>query len=155
MFCQFNYSHKYCWKSIVKSIFFSFIAWCGLVESGLESSLNPRLNSKGKGLSRVWTQAYNWPIRESVLDPYPCLPWTHKYLQSLIVVLERVERQENGSKSSPWAGKRPNSSLPISWPVQWGERSGYLWIYYWEDIFRHWPWSLDRRGFSLFYELSK
>ena len=73
MFCQFNYLLNYCWKSIVKSIIFSIIAWCGLVEPGFESSLNPSLDSKGEGLSRVWTQAYNWPIRGSVSDPCPCL----------------------------------------------------------------------------------
>ena len=69
MFCQFNYLLKYCWKSII----FSIIALCGLVEPGFESSLNPSRNSEGEGLSRVWTQAYNWPIRGSVLDPCPCL----------------------------------------------------------------------------------
>ena len=73
MFCQFNYILNYCWKSIVKSIIFSIIAWCGFVEPGFESSLNPSLDSEGKGLSRVWTQAYNWPIRGSVSDPCPCL----------------------------------------------------------------------------------
>ena len=73
MFCQFNYLLNYCWKSIVKSIIFSIIAWCGLIEPGFELSLNPSLDSEGEVLSRVWTQAYNWPIRGSVLDPCPCL----------------------------------------------------------------------------------
>ena len=73
VFCQFNYLFNYCWKSIVKSIIFSIIAWCGLVEPGFESSLNPSLDSEGEGLSRVWTQAYNWPIQGSVSDPCPCL----------------------------------------------------------------------------------
>ena len=76
MFCQFKYLLNYCWKSIVKPIIFSIIAWCGLVESGFESSLNPSLDSEGEGLSRVsslsGTQAYNWPIQGSVLDPCPC-----------------------------------------------------------------------------------
>ena len=73
MFCQFNYLLNYCWKSIVKSIIFLIIAWCGLVEPGFESSLNLSLESEGEGLFRVWTQAYNWPIWGSVSDPCPCL----------------------------------------------------------------------------------
>ena len=73
MFCHFNYLLKYCWKSIVKSIIFSIISWYGLVEPGFESSLNPSLNSEGEGLSRVWTQAYNWQIWGSVSDPCLCL----------------------------------------------------------------------------------
>ena len=76
MFGQFNYLLKYCWKSIVKSIIFSIIAWCGLVKPGFESSLNPSLNSEGEGLSRVWTQAYNWPIWGSVSGSCPCPGYT-------------------------------------------------------------------------------
>ena len=75
MFCQFNYLLNYCWKSIVKSIIFSIIAWCGLVKPGFESSLNPSLDTEAEGLSRVWTQVYNWPIRGSLLDPCPCLDY--------------------------------------------------------------------------------
>ena len=80
MFCQFNYLLNYCWKSIVKSIIFSIIAWYGLVKPCFESSLNPSLDSKGKGLSRVWTQAYNWPIWGSVSDPCPCPPHNARIL---------------------------------------------------------------------------
>ena len=80
-FFQFNYLLNYFWKSIVKSIIFSIIAWCGLVEPSFESSLNPSLDSEGKceGLSRVWTQAKNLPIRGSVSDPCPCLEQTWPY----------------------------------------------------------------------------
>ena len=34
IFCQFKYLLNYCWKSIIQSIIFSIIAWCGLVEPG-------------------------------------------------------------------------------------------------------------------------
>ena len=58
---------------LILVIIFSIIAWCGLVEPGFESSRNSSLDCEGKGLSRVGTQAYNWPIWGSVSDPCPCL----------------------------------------------------------------------------------
>ena len=39
-----------------------------MVEPGFESSLDPSLDSEGEGLSRVWTQAYNWTLAQ-----FPCL----------------------------------------------------------------------------------
>ena len=77
-FCQLNFLLNYCWKAIVKSIIFSIITWSGLVERGFESSLDQSLDCECEGLSRVWTQAYNWPIWGSVSDPCLCLQWWNK-----------------------------------------------------------------------------
>ena len=52
---QFKYILDYYWKSNVKSSICSISSWGGLVKPSFESSLVPRLDSEGKGQSRVQT----------------------------------------------------------------------------------------------------
>ena len=142
MFCQFNYLLNYCRKSIVKSIIFSIIAWCGLVEPGFESSLNPSLDSEGEGLSRVWTQAYNWPIWGSVSDPCPCLPTRHFFKPKEVpeFFFHNFQIQAEKSLKSVWIGvTRPPPPPPPLENVQIQAENNVpqtIWIRVWPNIAR-------------------
>ena len=57
----------------LSSLYFLNFCMTDLVKPSFESSLYPTLDFKGKGLSSVWTLAYNWPIWGSVSDPCPWL----------------------------------------------------------------------------------
>ena len=50
-----------------------------MVKPGFELSLDQSLDSEGKGLLRILTEAYNLPNRGSVSDPCPVLGQPTKY----------------------------------------------------------------------------